>query len=89
MCQALSYVRGHFGILLSPFYRLRKLAQNGVNFCCLQQHDGPGEYYAFSKINQRKTDIIYCHVYVESKNKKANIMKQIHRERKGGRDKIR
>ena len=52
--------------------------------------DGPGEYYAFSKISQSKTNIIYCHVYVESKNKKANIMKQIHKreERRKGQNKI-
>ena len=45
-----------------------------------------------SKISQRNTNIIYCHLYVETKIKKKklmNIMKQIHRERKGGKDKIR
>lgn len=71
MCQALCNTRGHFGILLSPFYRLKKLAQKSeLLLFAVAWMDL--ENIMLCEIIQRKTNIIYCHLYVESKIKKKS-----------------
>ena len=39
---------------------------NGNTFCICDNRDGPGEYYAKQKKSQRKSNIVWSHLYVES-----------------------
>ena len=72
-------------------YRIYTLDIQGIllhhkkewKFAICSNMDGPGGYIIVSKISQRKTNIVWSHLYVKSKkwNKLVNITtkKQLHR----------